>query len=209
MLLRKARRAHNILMDLVWLALIGLLEAEKGGALLRKLKARDPQAMAELYDGYSRILYAVILRMVNNPGVAEDLLQETFLRAWNRAAQLSEDYVSVGPWVLSIARHCALDYLKSSQARLSAQVEIDESVFPPTSMEHELITSDQARLLADAFRRLTPHQRTVLELAYYEGLSQTAIAERLHQPLGTVKGWTRLALQKLRSEIDRSQFQLA
>lgn len=186
-----------------WLVLAGLLE-KKNGELLRRLKARDPQALADLYDLYGRILYVVIVRIVNDPGVAEDLVQESFLRVWNRAAGLEEQYGMVGPWLLSIARHCALDYRKSSQSRMAAQVPFEDVAFPPITMESEILTSERAQILENACRSLSENQKQVLELAYYEGLSQTAIAERLQQPLGTVKSWTRLALLKLRGQIDQS-----
>ena len=166
---------------------IGALGDEQSEDLLHRLKAQDPQAIAELYDRYGRLLYTIIFRIVNNPGVAEDLVQETFLKAWNRAAGLNEDYGSVGPWLLSIARHCALDYKKSSHARLTSQVEMDDNSFPPMTIENDLLCSDQGRLLTHAFQRLSPNQRQIIEMAYYEGLSQTSIAERLKQPLGTIK----------------------
>jgi RNA polymerase sigma-70 factor, ECF subfamily len=192
-------------MDLLWFSLVGAVSTGQDQNLLLRLKSRDPQAIAELYTQYGRIVFAVILRIVNNTGIAEDLVQETYLRAWNRAAGLDEDYGSVGPWLLSIARNCALDYRKSAQARMSAQTSVDEVCFPPVTIENKLVDSDRARILADAFKHLTAQQKLVLELAYYEGLSQTDIADRIQQPLGTVKSWTRMALTKLREEIDRSQ----
>jgi RNA polymerase sigma-70 factor (ECF subfamily) len=172
------------------------------GALVRRLRQRDPEAMADLYDLYGRLLYVLIVRIVRNPSVAEDLVQESFLRAWNRSAQLSEDYPSVGPWLVMIARHCALDYLKSSQAHLSAQVSIDDVEFPAVTIDNEILASDRARIIEGAFRNLSENQKRVIQLAFYEGLSQAAIAERLHQPLGTVKGWARSALSRLRGKLD-------
>ena len=86
----------------------------------------------------------------------------------------------VGPWLLSIARHCALDYRKSSQSRLAAQAPFEDAAFPPVTIDFEILTSEQAHILENAFRSLSVNQKQVLELAYYEGLTQTAIAERLH-----------------------------
>lgn len=196
-------------MDLQFLGHANRFTSDGGKQLLLRIKARDPQALSELYQKYGRLVFVVILRIVDNPGVAEDLVQETFLRVWNRAAALEEEYGSVGPWIVSIARHCALDYRRSGQAQLAAQTSIEPDDFPPVTIEHQLIDSEQARILADAFQWLSPRQRTVLELAYYEGLSQVAIAERLGQPLGTIKSWTRTALARLRVAIDRSQIHLA
>jgi RNA polymerase sigma-70 factor (ECF subfamily) len=115
---------------------------------------------------------------------------------------LSEDYPSVGPWLVMIARHCALDYLKSSQAHLSAQVSIDDVEFPGVTIDNDILASDRARIIEGAFRNLSENQKRVIQLAFYEGLSQAAIAERLHQPLGTVKGWARSALSRLRGKLD-------
>jgi len=175
---------------------------DKNGGLIRRLRRHDAEAMTDLYDLYGRLLYVLIVRIVRNPSVAEDLVQESFLRAWNRAAQLSDDYTSVGPWLVMIARHCALDYLKSSQAHLSAQAPMNDVEFPAVSIDDEILNSDRVRMMEAAFRNLTENQKRVIELSFYEGLSHAAIAERLHQPLGTVKGWVRAALSRLRGKLD-------
>lgn len=175
---------------------------DQSGVLVRRLRQREPEAMADLYDLYGRLLYVLVVRIVKNPSVAEDLVQESFLRAWNRSMQLSDEYTSVGPWLVMIARHCALDYLKSSQAHLSAQTPIEDVEFPSTTMDEEILTSDRARMLEGAFRNLSENQKRVIQMSFYEGLSQAAIAERLHQPLGTVKGWARSALSRLRGKLD-------
>lgn len=175
---------------------------DKSGNLVRRLRKHEPDAMADLYDLYGRLLYVLIVRIVHNPSVAEDLVQESFLRAWNRAEQLSDEYSSVGPWLVTIARHCALDYLKSSQAHLSAQVPIEDAEFPAVTIDEEILSSDRARVIEGAFRNLSENQRRVIQLSFYEGLSHAAIAARLHQPLGTVKGWARSALSRLRGKLD-------
>jgi RNA polymerase sigma-70 factor (ECF subfamily) len=179
---------------------------DNGGFLVRRLRMKEPEVMAELYDLYGRLLYILIVRIVDNPSVAEDLVQESFLRAWNRAGQLSEEYSAVGPWLVTIARHCALDYLKSSQGQHSSQVPLEEAQFPSTalstSIDEEILTSDRARVIAAAFQNLSENQKRVIQLSFYEGLSHAAIATRLNQPLGTVKGWARSALSRLRGKLD-------
>jgi RNA polymerase sigma-70 factor, ECF subfamily len=175
---------------------------DQSGSLVRRLREHDPDSMADLYDLYGRLLYVLIVRIVRNPSVAEDLVQESFLRAWNRSAQLSDEYTSVGPWLVMIARHCALDYLKSSQAHLAAQVSIEDAEFPAVTIDNDILASDRARIIEGAFRNLTENQKRVIQLSFYEGLSQAAIAERLKQPLGTVKGWARSALSRLRGKLD-------
>jgi RNA polymerase sigma-70 factor (ECF subfamily) len=175
---------------------------DKNGGLIRRLRRHEPEAMADLYDLYGRLLYVLIVRIVRNPSVAEDLVQESFLRAWNRATQLSDEYTSVGPWLVMIARHCALDYLKSSQAHLSAQVPMEDVEFPAVTIDDQILNSNRVRMVEAAFRNLSENQKRVIQLSFYEGLSHAAIAERLHQPLGTVKGWARAALSRMRGKMD-------
>lgn len=172
--------------------------------LARRLKNRDPQAMAELYDRYGRITFALIFRIVRNEAVAEDLVQETFLRVWNRVHAFDHEKGALGPWVLAVARNRAIDYLRSVDGRMAQSAFELEKLEQPAlfvDLENSILNIDRVRALRGAFEKLTPNQRLVLELAYYEGLSQTEMAARLKQPLGTVKTWVRTALQLLRDEL--------
>jgi len=172
--------------------------------LARRLKNRDPQAMADLYDRYGRITFALIFRVVRNEAVAEDLVQETFLRVWNRVHAFDHEKGALGPWVLAVARNRAIDYLRSAEGRLEQSALELEKLDQPglfVNMENSILNLDRVRALRGAFEKLTPNQRLVLELAYYEGLSQTEMADRLKQPLGTVKTWVRTALKLLRDEL--------
>jgi len=160
--------------------------------LARRLKAREPEAMAELYDRYGRLTYSIIYRVVRNTAVAEDLVQETFLRVWNRVHSFDQQRGALGPWVLAVARNRAIDYLRSIDGRMSAgALELDRMENPALFSGFE----------DSALSKLTPSQRTVIELAYFEGMSQTEMADRLKQPLGTVKTWVRSALKILRDEL--------
>jgi len=144
--------------------------------------------------------------MVRNPAAAEDLVQETFLRVWNRAASFDQERGALGPWLLTVARHRAIDYLRSIDGRMSADsLEIDRLDHPRlfTDFENRALSIDRARLIRVAFEKLSPNQRMVIELAYFEGLSQTEMAERMKQPLGTVKTWVRSALKVLRDELSQ------
>lgn len=172
--------------------------------LARRLKTRDAGAMRELYDRYGRLAYSLILRMVRNSAAAEDLVQETFLRVWNRIQGFDAERGALGPWVLTVARNRAIDYLRSADGKMSAgALELDRLEHPGRfcDFEDRDLSLDRARRLKDAFEKLTPHQKMVLELAYYEGLSQTEMAERMQQPLGTIKSWVRSALQALREQL--------
>jgi RNA polymerase sigma-70 factor (ECF subfamily) len=172
--------------------------------LARKLRARDPHAMADLYDRYGRLAYALIHRIVRNSAVAEDLVQETFLRVWNRVQSFDPSRGALGPWVLTVARNRAIDYLRSVDGRMSqSSLELDRIENPVlfSSFEDRALTMDRVQRLQGAFQKLSPNQRLVIELAYYEGLSQTEMAERMKQPLGTVKTWVRTALKTLREAL--------
>ena len=191
------------MLSLIVPLLAAVLNFSNDPELARRLKARDPNAMADLYDRYGRAAYALIFRIVRNAGVAEDLVQETFLRVWNRVHGFDEQRGAIGPWVLTVARNRAIDYTRSVEGRRrESVVELERLELPSlfSNFENDVLNLDRVRLLQAAFTKLTPNQRTVIDLAYYEGLSQTEIAQRLAQPLGTVKTWVRSALKVLREE---------
>jgi RNA polymerase sigma-70 factor, ECF subfamily len=172
--------------------------------LIERLKRRDPQALAELYDRYGRLAYSLVLRVVRDKAIAEDLVQETFLRVWNRVQSIDSEKGAIAPWLMAIARNRAIDYLRSSAGRdRNAAVELDESDHAPLyrEMEAGLLVSDQVRRVKAAMEKLAPNYRTVVELAYFEGLSQLEMSAKMGQPLGTIKTWVRTALQSLRDEL--------
>jgi RNA polymerase sigma-70 factor, ECF subfamily len=180
------------------------LSSEQDQALVKRLKQRDQKAMADLYDRFGRLAYTVILRVVRNTAVAEDLCQETFLRVWNRVHGFDAEKGALGPWILTVARNRAIDYLRSVDGRLEKNAyELNGTEHPSlfANLESEVINLDRARKLQAALEKLSPNQKLVLELAYYEGLSQSEMAEKLKQPLGTVKTWTRSALRSLRESL--------
>jgi RNA polymerase sigma-70 factor (ECF subfamily) len=184
-----------------------ILMAVQGGAddtnLVQRMQQRDPRALAELYDRYGRVVYSLILRVVRDAGIAEDLVQEAFLRVWNRVNGFDAQKGSIGPWLLAVARNRAIDYLRSAAGRERKSVEYEEIEHPSLfcDMEKDILTSDKARIVKSALAKLSPNYRQVIELAYFEGLSQTEMAERMGQPLGTVKTWVRTALKNLRDEL--------
>ncbi len=186
------------------LAALDLSEGADDAELARRLQRREPQAMADLYDRFGRLAYSLVFSIVRDTGVAEDLVQETFLRVWNRAAGFDPDRGALGPWLLAVARNRAIDHIRSARARMDRNLfELDEhgtaSYF--VDMEREVLNADSARRIKAAMAKLNQNQQKVIELAYYEGLSQTEMAERLGQPLGTVKTWVRTALKHLKDEL--------
>src|SRR5580704_8555555 len=181
-----------------------LLRFKDDADLARRLKAREPHAMSDLYDRYGRLAFSLIYRIVRNTGAAEDLVQETFLRVWNRVQSFDRTRGALGPWVLRVARNRAIDYLRSVDGKMSAgALELDRLETPVifSNFDENALSLDRARTLKTAFEKLSPTQKQVIELAYFEGLSQTEMAERMKQPLGTVKTWVRSALKALRDDI--------
>ncbi len=199
---------HWLMFSVVFPILAAALSFRDDSDLVARLKRRDPDAMSDLYNRYGRMMYSLILRIVRNDAVAEDLVQETFLRVWNRVHGFDQDRGALGPWVLTVARNRAIDYLRSVQGRdLESPLEAERMENPSLflNLETDILNIDRMRRLKTAFEKLTPNQRTVIELAYYEGLSQTEMSEHLKQPLGTVKTWVRTALKLLREELEEQQ----
>jgi RNA polymerase sigma-70 factor (ECF subfamily) len=172
--------------------------------LISKLRARDPDAIAAVYDKYAGLAYSVLFRVTRNRGAAEDLLQELFLRVWNRALLFDPEKGTIGVWILSVARNLAIDHVRSAQTRfLNRQRSIeptDELSFSYKTSEPESLL-DNAATIRRALSELNEKQRRVMEMAYFEGFSQSEIAAELQEPLGTVKSWMRSGIERLRGAI--------
>ncbi len=169
--------------------------------LINRLRARDPDGLAMAYDRYGQMAYSLFLRITRDQSVAEDLVQELFLRIWNRARDFDSARGTLGVWILSIARNMAIDHVRSAQARFQSRMRpiepTDQLVFSYNPKEPESVI-DSAKVIKEAFSTLNSNQKKVLELAYFEGFSQSEIAAQLQEPLGTVKSWMRSAMGKLR-----------
>jgi RNA polymerase sigma-70 factor (ECF subfamily) len=183
------------------------MSAQHDEDLARRLQRREPDAMTELYDRFGRLAYSVVLAIVRDGGVAEDLVQETFLRVWNRVHAFEAGRGALGPWLLAIARNRAIDHLRSVGSRMdrnSLEIDIREHPALFVDMEREVLNTEHAKRIRKAISRLSPQQQKVIELAYYEGLSQTEMAAKMGEPLGTVKTWVRSALRHLREELGQA-----
>src|SRR5579863_6946274 len=118
--------ANHLAAALVYAALQVALRFKNDADLARRLKAREPRAMEDLYDRYGRLAYSLIYRVVRNSAAAEDLVQETFLRVWNRVQSFDPQRGALGPWILTVARNRAIDYLRSIDGKMSAgSLELD------------------------------------------------------------------------------------
>lgn len=186
--------------------LMGDQHALNDEALMAGVARGDSRALAQLYDRYSRLVYGLALKILANPEHAEDVVQETFWRVWSRSATFQAGASSFPPWLFGITRNLCIDELRKRQSRpATIPTQPDDQVLHaiPDQQDIELVTweSERRRLIVGALGDLPPDQREVIELAYFGGLSQREIADRLSSPLGTIKTRVRLALQKLKDAL--------
>ncbi|MGA7697602.1 MAG: sigma-70 family RNA polymerase sigma factor [Candidatus Sulfotelmatobacter sp.] len=164
-------------------------------AMVTGLKAGDQGAMAELYDRYSSVVYAVALRVLGDTGAAEDVLQEIFLQLWRNPGAFDAARGSLGSWLAVITRNRAIDSLRRRRPETDIE-DVVLSVAPDLAGE-----ADRARVaekMRGVMGTMTPVQRSALEMAYWEGMSHSEIADRTGEPLGTVKTRIRAGLIALR-----------
>ena len=179
---------------------------------LERLGAGDTSALDELYDRHGDLLYSLAVRIVGRAAEAEEVVQETWVQAWRKAAQFDPARGSVGAWLVTIVRSRALDRLRSTNSRSRAELAAgDEQVrdaWSPSGPDaaHLIEWRQMNQRVGSALTQLDQHHREVLELAYFTGLSQSEIAERLETPLGTIKSWTRQALQRLRALVPQEEW---
>ncbi len=177
--------------------------------LLHAIARGDESAIAALYDRYSAILLGLLLRILHDRPEAEDVLQEVFMQVWRRAADFDEARGRGFTWLVTLARSRAIDRLRALDARARAATAAQREVREETAdASADVLHSEQRAIVQAALARLPEEQRRALCLAYYNGLTQTEIAARLNQPLGTVKTRMRSGLIKLR-ELLREQRQTA
>lgn len=174
--------------------------------LVRRAARIDPAAFAELYDRHSVTAFSLARRMVG-ASRAEDAVQEAFLSAWRGVERYNPGRGAVRPWLMGIVRNRCIDELRRRDVRERRRAEVEDveqRFAAPESTDGEVLRAEQSTAVWTALATLPGNQRHVLELAYFDGWTQTEIAERLDLPLGTVKGRTRLALDKLRSALEPS-----
>ena len=185
---------------------MSLTDQERDQRCVERLRAGDAEALAELYDRYTPLLYPVALRILRRPADAEDALQEAWLQVWKSAASYEPRRGTVAGWLLTVARTRALDRYRSLASRGRAESRVDpEPQSKPFEPSFSAALGELGERVRNALAELQPRQREVLEIAYFEGLSQSEIAERLGAPLGTVKSWTRQGLLRLRELLPQEE----
>ena len=166
--------------------------------LLDRVRGRDQQAMTELFDRYGRMVYSVALRVLKDPGNAEDVMQDVFFNLWENPRAYVSTRGSLGAWLLVVARNRSIDALR----RRKPSESVDEVVLPAkTNLAAEAERNTLMEKVRGVMNALPPDQQKSLQMAFFEGLSHSEIAAHTGDPLGTVKTRIRTALISVRKAI--------
>ena len=177
--------------------------------LMRLIASAQEGALTQLYDRYSRLVFSLAFAIVHDQATAEETTLDVFMRVWQKAALYRPEQAKVSTWLTHITRNHAIDVLRRQTSRPEQNtVLLDDEVLatpPGQSQTGSPEDSLQREQIRNALAVLPPEQRQVLFLAYFEGYTQTQIAQVLRQPLGTIKTRIRLAMQKLRDLLKDEQ----
>jgi len=166
-------------------------------ALLALASRNDEAALGELYDRYGRVAYGLALRVLRDRALAEDAVQEAFLAVWRSAGTFLAEQGKPSTWILTLVHRRAVDLVRREERRRAEP--LDELAQPTgEATDEEAWLRAQRQVVQEALRKLPAEQREALELAYYGGFTQSELAERLGQPLGTIKSRMFTGLKRLR-----------
>ncbi len=171
--------------------------------LLQRIGQGDRASFEQFYDRFSRILFSIAYRLLRNEQAAEDVLQEVFVQIWKKAPLYDPARGKPLTWAVTLTRHRAIDLIRSTQRRdrLNDEVKQESEVLEKFDDNDSFLlaaTGERVRFIRAAMQKLSPDQREAIDLAFFHSYTQTEIAERLDQPLGTVKARIRRGLIKLR-----------
>jgi RNA polymerase sigma factor (sigma-70 family) len=170
--------------------------------LVQLLKDRNQKGVEILYDNYSSALYGVILRIVLNEELAEDVLQEAFVKIWNSFPQFDTAKGKLFTWIVNIARNLAIDKVRSRDFINSSKNQDIDKIASFVEMENQENYNPELIGLKEMVNKLIPDQKKIIDLLYFGGYTQAEVAEELNIPLGTVKTRARMALINLREMFD-------
>lgn len=183
------------------------LTSVSDGELISLVTQGDQDALGMLYERYSRAIYSFSLRIVGDAQVAEEILQEVFVRAWQQGGSFQSARGTLITWLLSITHNLSIDEVRRRKRRpQKAESEEPETILATladdgSNVEEEVWLSSLRVSIQDALKQLPAAQREAIELAYFQGLTQREIAETLGEPLGTIKTRMRLGMLKLREQL--------
>jgi RNA polymerase sigma-70 factor (ECF subfamily) len=181
--------------------------------LMQQIARGDTQAFEELYDRYVRGCFGLAMKIVREPTVAEEVVQDVFMKLWSRPGIFSSERGKFSGWLLTLVHNRSVDKLRRLKAgaagpvlpldgTLDAGLNLADVLADTAATPYDQAwTEEQGRIVREAIKSLPHHQREAIVLAYFGGLTQKEIAERLQEPLGTVKTRTRAALQQLRRSL--------
>lgn len=171
--------------------------------LLARIAKRERAAFEELYGRYANILYATAMKFLKEDADAQDVVQDVFIQIWDKAKLYDPAKGKPLTWALTLTRNRSIDRIRAIQRRTRLRDDFEKETVPDESAGvREALSgvdaSEKNQILRDAVSQLSPQQRKVIELAFFRGLTQSEIAEKLGEPLGTVKARARRGLMKLK-----------
>ena len=173
---------------------------------MERILQRDSSALETLYDRYVRPVYSLVLRIAQHPSSAEEIVQDVFLQPWRSADRFQIARGPLEPWLFTMARNRALDFLRLKREKQRRREDSDSDVFPsavfrpdPEGGIDEARRAERVRALMTS---LPEAQRRAIELAFFEGMSHSEIAATMGEALGTVKSWIRGGLMRLREALE-------
>jgi RNA polymerase sigma factor (sigma-70 family) len=172
--------------------------------LVALLQNKDQQAFSYLYDNYAAALNGVIGRMVESRELAEDILQEAFVKIWNNFASYDNSKGRLFTWMLNITRNLTIDTLRSKGYKKQAKISSDENSVSNFTDDNRIAERFDAMGIRQKLVNLKPEQRSIIDLAYFNGFTQDEISKQMGIPLGTVKTRMRAAIIELRKMLDYS-----
>jgi RNA polymerase sigma-70 factor (ECF subfamily) len=170
-------------------------------ALVALAARAEDGALAELYERFGHVAYGLALRVVRDPALAEDAVQEAFLTIWRSAARFVPERAKASTWILTLVHRRAVDVVRREQPRRAEPIEAAPQASASATDDEAWLRLERARV-QDALRQLPDQQREALELAYYGGFTQSELADRLGEPLGTIKSRMFAGLARLRELLD-------
>ena len=176
-------------------------EVSLDATLLSRLLQKDVSAFEQLYDRHSRLVYGLVLRILQQASTSEEVVQDVFLQLWRNADQYDSSRGPFVPWLCTMARNRALDQLRLKSERQRRREDQPDELPPlvvAPDFEKALDEKRRAERVRALMASLAPQQKKAIELAYFEGLSHSEIAAALKEPLGTVKSWIRNGLLRLK-----------
>jgi len=173
--------------------------------LVRRVARRDEAALALIYAQFGTPVYSLALQILRDPGLAQEVTQDTFMKIWQNPQAWNPAKGQFGSWLLTMARYTAIDRLRHELRRTGRNIALEEAATAAEEGQEALDDDQPLERLLELLSDLPHEQRQVVELAYFQGLKHSELAERLSIPLGTVKTRLRLGLQKLkRGLLDKS-----